>query len=177
MEKRTILTGAVAGGAALVLTAGVAAAVGLGTQPPDTDVAAVALTSDVTPDDAASPLPATTTVLPEATDTSTGPTATAGNTGGSETSEDQGAGPVAVPAGVDADRAAELAVAARPGTVLEVELSDEYGRVVWDVDVRSADGRLWDVYVDAADGSIVEIDLEDGPGGSPGDGYDDGYDD
>lgn len=173
MNKRTAAAGILAGAAAVVLTVGVAAAVSVGSDSPDREVDRITLSGGSGTDAAATPSPTA----------GTGAELTAAEAGGDSRSDVVAQGPSgettpsvgrdAVPAGIDATRAAELAVAARPGTVLEVELSDEAGRVVWDVDVRSSDGRLWDVYVDAADGSIVEIDLE-GPRDA---GYDDDYSD
>jgi ABC-type glycerol-3-phosphate transport system substrate-binding protein len=51
--------------------------------------------------------------------------------------------------------------AALPGaTILEVELEDEDGRQVYDVEATDSEGVLYEVEV-AADGSVLEIEKED----------------
>jgi len=42
------------------------------------------------------------------------------------------------------------------GTVTEIELDREWGREVYEVEVRTADGDEWDIEADAASGEILE---------------------
>ena len=44
-----------------------------------------------------------------------------------------------------------------PGRVLEVEIDDEHGQLVYEIKVLSADGRYFEVYVDAAAKKILKV--------------------
>ncbi len=56
---------------------------------------------------------------------------------------------------IDARRAAELAVAEEPGMAQAIDLGDDGGRVVWEVEVRGADDGITEVTLDAGDGTVV----------------------
>lgn len=62
--------------------------------------------------------------------------------------------------GVTVGEAIAIAQALIPGTVVEVELSVERGRTVYEVTLRASDGRRVEVYVDAADGAVLEVEAE-----------------
>ena len=70
-------------------------------------------------------------------------------------------GAVAVPEGVTVERAQQLALAARPGTVRESELEDEHGRTAWKVEIRDGSGAKWEVYVDAVSGEVLRNERDD----------------
>ena len=59
------------------------------------------------------------------------------------------------------DEASENALEQVPGTVTEVELDDENGLVVYDVEINAEDGTQQSVEVDAKTGKIVNVELED----------------
>lgn len=59
------------------------------------------------------------------------------------------------------DEASEKALEQVPGTVTEVELDDENGLVVYDVEINAEDGTQQSVEVDAKTGKIVNVELED----------------
>ncbi|MFJ8235876.1 PepSY domain-containing protein [Ureibacillus sp. NPDC094379] len=59
------------------------------------------------------------------------------------------------------DEASEKALVQVPGTVTEVELEDEDGLVVYDVEINAEDGTQQSVQVDAKTGKIVNVELED----------------
>ncbi|WP_067462391.1 PepSY domain-containing protein [Actinomadura macra] len=61
------------------------------------------------------------------------------------------------PAGarVTAAQAADAALAAVPGVAEEVELDDEGGRAVWEIDLLARDGTWRDVTVDAGSGRVA----------------------
>ena len=48
----------------------------------------------------------------------------------------------------------------RPGRVLEVELEHEDGRMVYELELLDADGRVWEIYYDAASGRLLKTDAE-----------------
>jgi len=48
-----------------------------------------------------------------------------------------------------------------PGRVLEVEMQQEQGRWVYEIELLAADGEVWEVEVDAASGELLERERED----------------
>jgi uncharacterized membrane protein YkoI len=62
------------------------------------------------------------------------------------------------------------------GTVLEVEMEREGGRLAYEVEVRTAAGAVTEVLVDASSGAVLSSagDDADGPGDSEGPGDSDG---
>jgi uncharacterized membrane protein YkoI len=62
---------------------------------------------------------------------------------------------------VNADQAQSTALQAVPGQVLEVELDHENGVVIWEVEIRTPDGRRAEVNVDANSGAIVKVERDD----------------
>lgn len=60
-----------------------------------------------------------------------------------------------------ADAEAAAVAEAGGGTVHRIHIEREDGRVVWDVEVDTADGLRHDIQVDATDASIVEHDIDD----------------
>jgi uncharacterized membrane protein YkoI len=55
------------------------------------------------------------------------------------------------------DQAAQTAVQKVAGKVIEVELEKADGKVVWEVEILTADGKLEELYVDAVAGGVVEV--------------------
>lgn len=60
----------------------------------------------------------------------------------------------------DADARA-AATAAVPGTVVKSELENEDGNVVYEVEIKGADGKVTEVIVDAGNGKVLHQELED----------------
>jgi uncharacterized membrane protein YkoI len=58
-------------------------------------------------------------------------------------------------------RVLDILRAERQGEVVEIELDLDDGRVIYDFDVLSPDGRLYAVAIDAVTGQVREIELED----------------
>ena len=50
----------------------------------------------------------------------------------------------------------EKALAARAGTITDTELEQEYGKYVYKVEIRDAEGAEWDVDLDAANGEVLK---------------------
>ena len=59
------------------------------------------------------------------------------------------------------DRVLDILRAERQGEVVEIELDVDDGRVIYDFDVLTPEGRLYAVAIDAVTGQVVEIELED----------------
>lgn len=47
-----------------------------------------------------------------------------------------------------------------PGAVLEVELEQDDGRLLFDIDVQGKDGKTWEIECDAQSAEIVEDGLD-----------------
>lgn len=48
-----------------------------------------------------------------------------------------------------------------PGRVLQVELEQEHGRWLYEVEMLSADGAVWEYKLDAASGELLKQERED----------------
>ena len=81
---------------------------------------------------------------------------------GSETADDEAAEAAALAdlATITADQAQAAALAAVPGTVIQVELDNENGSVVYSVEVDTGNGII-DVKVDAGNGTVLHQDADD----------------
>jgi len=68
---------------------------------------------------------------------------------------------VAGEAKVSADQAIQAALQKVPGTVVEVELEEEKDhKVMWEVEIVTADGKLMEVEIDAKTGEVLEVEEE-----------------
>lgn len=63
--------------------------------------------------------------------------------------------------GISAAEAIAIAEGHLPGAVLEVEMAVERGRSVYEVTLRTDDGRWAEIHVDAADGAVLRVEDED----------------
>ena len=59
------------------------------------------------------------------------------------------------------EAATKTALEKVPGTVHAVELEDENGTIVYDVEINATDGSKQSVKVDAQTGKVVKVELED----------------
>ncbi|MEH6500590.1 MAG: PepSY domain-containing protein [Pseudoalteromonas distincta] len=50
----------------------------------------------------------------------------------------------------------EKALATRPGTITDSELEQEYGRYIYKVEIRDAQGAEWDIDMDATNAEILK---------------------
>ena len=63
---------------------------------------------------------------------------------------------------VTAKQAIDIALAAVPGQVHEVELEREDDRLVWEVElVASQDNKEYEILISATSGEILEMDIDD----------------
>ncbi|MCM3902822.1 MAG: hypothetical protein ND866_14045 [Pyrinomonadaceae bacterium] len=53
------------------------------------------------------------------------------------------------------------AIAAKPGNLLGVEVENEGGKTVCEVEILIPDGKTYEVEVDVASNTLVEVELED----------------
>lgn len=53
------------------------------------------------------------------------------------------------------ERVLEVVNKARPGDVTDLELDRDMGRLVYEVEVRDAQGQEWDLELDAATGEVL----------------------
>jgi uncharacterized membrane protein YkoI len=51
--------------------------------------------------------------------------------------------------------AVQIASGKQPGSVVEVEIEEQGGKAVWEVEIVGADGRVAKVAVDAATGTVI----------------------
>ena len=47
-----------------------------------------------------------------------------------------------------------------PGAVIEVEMEQDDGRLLFDIDIQGKDGKTWEIECDAVSGEIVEDGLD-----------------
>ncbi len=64
-----------------------------------------------------------------------------------------------MPNRITPQRAAEIAVQAVPGEIIEIELEIENGRLVYEIDILTSFG-VYEVEVDAYTGEIIEIERD-----------------
>ncbi len=62
---------------------------------------------------------------------------------------------------VNIQQALDIALAQVPGSVIEAELENEDGLVVWEITVASAEEQTVEVTIDANSGVIIEQELDD----------------
>lgn len=75
--------------------------------------------------------------------------------------EQQEASRLAADAKVSQSQAEAAALTSAPGTVTASELGNENSSLIWEVDVRKADGSTVEVKVDAGDGKVLAQEADD----------------
>ena len=50
----------------------------------------------------------------------------------------------------------EKAFAVQPGTITDTDLDKHYGRFIYEVEIRDAQGQEWDIDLDASNGDVLE---------------------
>lgn len=61
---------------------------------------------------------------------------------------------------IDSEAAIQIALQRVPGQVIKVELDDDDGLLVYEIDIRTQSG-VYEVHVNAATGQIIKIERED----------------
>ncbi|MGH8472867.1 MAG: PepSY domain-containing protein [Gammaproteobacteria bacterium] len=62
---------------------------------------------------------------------------------------------------ISTEKVVEVATKARPGTVTDLELDRDFGRLVYEVEVRDEQFREWDLEIDAKSGEILTQEMDD----------------
>ena len=86
-----------------------------------------------------------------------------------EENDTQNQAELAKQAKITEEQATKTALEKVPGTVNEVELEDENGTIVYEIEVVSTDGTQQDVKVDAQTGKIVKVEADDVENGEEND--------
>jgi len=68
---------------------------------------------------------------------------------------------MAAAAKVTIDQAIKTALAKVPGKVIEVELEKKYSKLLWEVEVVTAENKVMEVHIDAESGMVVNVSEED----------------
>lgn len=72
--------------------------------------------------------------------------------------EDEGkAADMVKAAKVTIDQAIKTASEKVPGTVIEAELEKKHDKIVWEVEVVAADGKVSEIHVDANSGAVIDV--------------------
>lgn len=67
---------------------------------------------------------------------------------------------MAAAAKVTIDQAIKTASEKVSGKVIEAELEKEHGKLVWEIEIVTAEHRLMEVYVDAETGAVIDVEEE-----------------
>jgi uncharacterized membrane protein YkoI len=62
---------------------------------------------------------------------------------------------------ISTEKVVEIVTKARPGTVIDLELDRDGGRLVYEVEVRDKQFREWDLEIDAKTGEMLAEGLDD----------------
>jgi uncharacterized protein YpmB len=63
---------------------------------------------------------------------------------------------------VTIDQAIKTASEKLQGTVVEAELEKKHDKIIWEVEVVAADGKVSEVHVDATSGAIIDVEEKKG---------------
>src|SRR5574341_157579 len=67
---------------------------------------------------------------------------------------------MAAAAKVPIDQAIKAASDKAPGKVIEAELENKHGKIVWEIEVVTAEGKTVEVHVDADSGAVIDTEEE-----------------
>ena len=59
------------------------------------------------------------------------------------------------------EKAIKIALGEVQGEVLETELENEWGKLVYEVEIVEADGTVKEVEIDASTGEVLEVEIEE----------------
>lgn len=74
--------------------------------------------------------------------------------------EKNGKAEMADAAKVTADQAVKTALDKVPGKVIEAELEKKHNKLVWEVEVLTADKKVMEVHIDADTGAVIDVEEE-----------------
>ena len=69
-------------------------------------------------------------------------------------------GAMAAAARVTINQAANTAVQKVPGKVIEAELEKKHNKLIWEVEVVTAENKVMEVHIDADTGAVIDVEEE-----------------
>ena len=75
---------------------------------------------------------------------------------------DKEKGAMATAARVTINQAANTAVQTVPGKVVEAELEKKHNKLIWEVEVVTAENNVAEVHIDADTGAVIDVEEENG---------------
>jgi uncharacterized membrane protein YkoI len=83
-----------------------------------------------------------------------------GGTAYADGKEKNGKTEMATAAKVTIDQAVKTASEKVPGKIIEAELEKKHGKLVWEVEVVTADNKVMEVHIDADTGAVIDVEEE-----------------
>ncbi|MEK9142351.1 MAG: PepSY domain-containing protein [Nitrospirota bacterium] len=83
-----------------------------------------------------------------------------GGTAYGDEKEKIGKAEMAATAKVTIDQAVKTASEKVPGTVIEAELEKKHHKLVWEVEVVTAENKVMEVHIDADSGAVIDVEEE-----------------
>jgi len=83
-----------------------------------------------------------------------------GGTAYGDEKEKNGKAEMAATAKVTIDQAVKTASEKVPGTVIEAELEKKHHKLVWEVEVVTAENKVMEVHIDADSGAVIGVEEE-----------------
>jgi uncharacterized membrane protein YkoI len=74
--------------------------------------------------------------------------------------EKNGKAEMAATAKVTIDQAVKTASGKVPGTVIEAELERKHHKLVWEVEMVTAENKVMEVHIDADSGAVIDVEEE-----------------
>jgi uncharacterized membrane protein YkoI len=74
--------------------------------------------------------------------------------------EKEGKAEMAAAAKVTIDQAVKTASEKVPGKVIEAELEHKHNKLVWEVEVVTAENKVMEVHIDADSGAVIDVEEE-----------------
>lgn len=75
--------------------------------------------------------------------------------------EKNGKAEMAAAAKVTIDQAVKTAAEKVSGTIIEAELEKKHHKLVWEVEVVTADKKVMEVHIDAESGAVIDVEEEE----------------
>lgn len=84
----------------------------------------------------------------------------AAGTADADDKDKNGKAAMATAAKVTIDQAVKTASEKVPGKIIEAELEKKHHKLVWEVEVITADNKVMEVYIDATTGAVIDVEEE-----------------
>ena len=83
-----------------------------------------------------------------------------GGTADADDKDKNGKAAMAAAAKVTIDQAVKTAAEKVPGKIVEAELEKKHNKLVWEVEVITADNKTMEVHIDADTGAVIDVEEE-----------------